>query len=78
MRALDDNVYVDHWGRKHIKIRNVGYEIYGYIMDDGCFGWCGGFVGEEAGWKKISLEQQSKEDLLFRIAVEKAPEMELS
>lgn len=72
-RAIDANVYVDEHGRRYVKVREVGYEEYVYIKDNGRLGVCGGFVGPEAGWKTISPDVQTNEDQRFRCEVEAAP-----
>lgn len=73
MRRLDENVYVDREGNKYVKIRESGYELYGYLRKDGFFGWCGGFVGPEAGWRTVEPSDQTKGDVEFKLAVESAP-----
>ena len=70
--ALDENVYVSHSNRRHVKIREIGYDMYGYIQDDGRFGFCCGFVGPEARWKTVGPSLQTKEDIKFREDVEEA------
>ena len=65
MKALDNNIYVDHHGIRHVKIRDVGYELYGYITSDGRISWEGGFVGSDAGWKTIEPKDQTEDDLKF-------------
>lgn len=72
MKRLDENVYVDQQGVQYIKIRSVGYELYGYMKDDGTYGYCGGFVGPSAGWKLIEPKDQEKEDQEFKDAIERA------
>lgn len=69
MKCLDDNVYLDMSGRKHVKVRDVGYKEFAYLKEDGTHTICGGFVGLSAGWKKIDINHQSKEDLKFRIEI---------
>ena len=74
MRRITESVFVDQNGKKYVKIRSAGYELYGTITQDGFWNFCGGHVGPSAGWKEIDEKDLSKEDKEFKRAVEKAPE----
>ena len=72
MRKVSNSAYIDNAGKYYVKSREIGYEEYAYVKDDGTLGICGGFVGPCAGWKEITSENQTKEDKKFLQDIEDA------
>ena len=66
IKLTSDNVYIDGNGERYVQIRSVGYGLYAHLRDDGTYGYCGGCVGPEFGWKIKTPKEQTKEDREFK------------
>lgn len=70
VRSVDGRIYKDKTGKVFIKIRDVGYSLYGYQKEDGSYGYCGG-IGPGDGLEII--EYPTQEDKKAKRRIEKAP-----
>ena len=68
-KILDGNVYVDHRGRKNVKIGESGFELFASLNDNGTYECCGKFSDASCGWKTIEPKDQNQEDAKFRAEI---------
>ena len=66
-QSTNGKIYLDEHGQKYIKIRDIGYDLYASLNDDGTYSYCGGCVGPEFGWKTVDYTTEEDNEFLAQI-----------